>query len=102
MMPARVLIASVVLYLLVTIAIGLWACVVPLAAGIFWNRANVPGAMLSVMFGLASWSIAEAVAAEATVPPQLVGLGFSLIGMVLGSLVPRPAAKAATHYHGGH
>ena len=82
--------------------VTLVSCVVPLAAGIFWNRANVPGAMLSVMFGLASWSIAEAVAAEATVPPQLVGLWFSLIGMVLGSLVPRPAAKAATHHHGGH
>jgi Na+/proline symporter len=82
--------------------VTLVSCVVPLAAGIFWNRANVPGAMLSVVFGLASWTIAEAVAAEATVPPQLVGLCFSLIGMVLGSLVPRPATKAATHHHGGH
>lgn len=57
------LIASVVLYLLVTITSGL---------------------------------------SEATVPPQFVGLGFSLVGMVLGSLVPRPATEAAAHHHGGH
>jgi solute:Na+ symporter, SSS family len=81
--------------------VTLVSCVVPLAAGIFWIRANVPGAMLSVVFGLASWTIAEAVAADATVPPQLVGLGFSLVGMVLGSLVPRPATEVATHHHGG-
>ena len=46
------------------------------------------GAILSVAVGLLSWLIAEAVAAEATVPPQLVGLGFSLFGMVMGSYIP--------------
>jgi len=46
--------------------------------------------MLSVVFGLVSWGIAEMVATEATVvPPQLVGLAFSILGMVLGSLAPR-------------
>jgi len=69
--------------------VTLVSCIVPLAAGIYWRRATVPGAMLSVIFGLLSWGIAELVAPEATVPPQLVGLGFSLLGMVLGSLVPR-------------
>jgi SSS family transporter len=69
--------------------VTLVSCIVPLAAGIYWKRANVPGAMLAVVFGLVSWGIAELVAAEATVPPQLVGLGFSLLGMVLGSFVPR-------------
>ena len=73
---------------------------VPLAAGIFWKRANAVGAMLSVLFGLASWTIAEWIAADATLPPQLVGLGFSIVGMVLGSLVPRAAAVPATHRHG--
>ncbi len=68
--------------------VTLVSCIVPLAAGIYWKRASVPGATLSVVFGLVSWVIAEMVAAEATVPPQLVGLGFSLLGMVLGSLVP--------------
>jgi hypothetical protein len=31
-------------------------------------------------------------AADATVPPQLVGLAFSILGMALGSLVPRERA----------
>jgi Na+/proline symporter len=68
--------------------VTLVSCIVPLAAGIYWKRATVPGAMLAVVFGLLSWGIAELVAPEATVPPQLVGLGFSLLGMVLGSLLP--------------
>jgi Na+/proline symporter len=72
--------------------VTLVSCIVPLAAGIYWKRATTPGAVLSVLFGLVSWGIAEAVAAEATVPPQLVGLGFSVLGMVLGSLVP-PARR---------
>jgi solute:Na+ symporter, SSS family len=71
--------------------VTLVSCIVPLAAGIYWKRATVPGAMLSVILGLVSWGIAELVAPEATVPPQLVGLGFSLLGMLLGSLVPRRA-----------
>jgi Na+/proline symporter len=69
--------------------VTLVSCVVPLAAGIYWRGASTAGAMLSVVFGLVSWGIAELVAADATVPPQLVGLGFSVLGMVLGSLVPR-------------
>jgi Na+/proline symporter len=82
--------------------VTLVSCIVPLAAGIFWKRASVPGAVLSVVFGLVSWTIAEWVAADATVPPQLVGLAFSIFGMVLGSLVPRPAAERAAHSHGKH
>ena len=69
--------------------VTLVSCIVPLAAGIYWKRADVPGAILSVAFGLVSWGIAELTAPEATVPPQLVGLAFSIVGMVLGSLVPR-------------
>jgi solute:Na+ symporter, SSS family len=76
--------------------VTLVSCIVPLAAGIYWKRATTPGAILSVVFGLVSWTIAEAVAADATVPPQLVGLGFSIVGMVLGSLVPRAAASKAS------
>jgi solute:Na+ symporter, SSS family len=80
--------------------VTLVSCIVPLAAGIFWKRANVVGAVLSVVFGLASWTIAEWIAADATVPPQLVGLAFSIAGMVLGSFVPQAAAVPATHRHG--
>ena len=73
---------------------------VPLAAGIFWKRANNTGAVLSAVFGLVAWLTADAVAGDATVPPPLVGLAFSLFGMVMGSLVPR--AHAAAPPHGGH
>jgi solute:Na+ symporter, SSS family len=87
--------------------VTLVSCIVPLAAGIFWKRANVPGAILSVVFGLVSWTIAEWVTTDETiVPAQLVGLGFSLVGMVLGSFVPRHAgsesAAPATPRHGKH
>jgi SSS family solute:Na+ symporter len=80
--------------------VTLVSCIVPLATGIFWKRANVAGAVLSVVFGLFSWTIAEWIAPEATVPPQLVGLGFSIVGMLLGSLVPRAAVVPATGPHG--
>ena len=69
--------------------VTLVSCIVPLAAGIYWKRASGTGAMFSVLFGLLSWGIAELTAPEATVPPQLVGLAFSLLGMILGSLLPR-------------
>jgi len=75
--------------------VTLVSCVVPLAAGIFWKRANVPGAVLSVVFGLLAWIVAEFTAADATLPPQLAGLAASLFGMVMGSLVPRRRAEHA-------
>ena len=75
--------------------VTLVSCIVPLAAGIYWKRANNAGAMLSVVFGLVSWGIAELTAADATVPPQFVGLAFSLLGMVLGSFVPQPVSAHA-------
>jgi SSS family transporter len=75
--------------------VTLVSCIVPLAAGIYWKRANNVGAMLSVIFGLVSWGIAELTAADATIPPQFVGLAFSLLGMVLGSFVPRPVSAPA-------
>jgi len=78
--------------------VTLVSCIVPLAAGIYWKRANNLGALLSVVLGLFAWGMAELVAGEATLPPQLVGLAFSLFGMVVGSLVPRPVAAAHQHH----
>ena len=77
--------------------VTLVSCIVPLAAGIYWKRATNVGAMFSVVLGLASWTVAELAAPDATVPPQFVGLAFSLLGMVLGSFVPRPVSTAAHH-----
>jgi Na+/proline symporter len=69
--------------------VTLVSCIVPLAAGIYWKRANTFGAILSVTFGLFAWGVAETFGDDATIPPQFVGLGFSLFGMVVGSYVPR-------------
>jgi Na+/proline symporter len=69
---------------------------VPLAAGIFWKRANNAGAILSAVLGLAAWLVADYAAAEATVPPALVGLAFSVLGMVLGSLAARQRPHAGS------
>jgi Na+/proline symporter len=80
--------------------VTLVSCIVPLAFGLYWRRASTTGAVLSVVFGLASWGIAELVAGDATVPPQFVGLAFSLFGMRVGSLVPRERAQPQPHH--GH
>jgi solute:Na+ symporter, SSS family len=77
--------------------VTLVSCIVPLAAGIYWKRATPAAAMISVVMGLVSWGIAELVAADATVPPQLVGLAFSALGMALGSLVPASRAEQRAH-----
>jgi SSS family transporter len=81
-------------------SVTLVAALVPLAAGIFWSRANNTGAILSAVFGLVAWVIAAFTAADATVPPALVGLAFSIFGMALGSLLPRAAPSA--HHHPEH
>ena len=83
--------------------VTLVSCIVPLAAGIFWRRANVPGALLSVVFGLGAWVVAERVAGDATVPPQLVGLASSVFGMLMGSFIPHEHAVRVAHAaHGSH
>jgi solute:Na+ symporter, SSS family len=78
-------------------SVTLVAALVPLAAGIFWKRANNTGAIASSLLGLVSWMVAALAAPGATVPPPLVGLAFSLLGMVAGSLLPRPLAHAQSH-----
>jgi solute:Na+ symporter, SSS family len=80
--------------------VTLVAALVPLAAGIFWKRANNTGAVLSAALGLLAWLVAAFTAADATVPPALVGLGFSIAGMVIGSILPRAAPEA--HRGGAH
>ena len=69
---------------------------VPLAAGVFWKRANNAGAIASALAGLAGWLVADGLGAEdATVPAPLTGLACSIVGMVAGSLVTSPTAQPA-------
>jgi Na+/proline symporter len=69
----------------------------PLVLGLFWKRATTAGALLSVVLGLVTWLLLEVVAPDALVPPQLVGLAASFLGMVVGSLAMRPAHAQAHH-----
>ena len=79
--------------------VTLVSCIVPLAAGLYWKRANLQGAALSIVFGLASWISAEFVAAGALVPPPLVGLAFSIAGMAAGAYLPRARSLHGAHGH---
>jgi Na+/pantothenate symporter len=60
-------------------------------AGLFWSRASNLGAALAVFFGLSTWLMLEVSGAELLVEPQLIGLCFSLVGMLVGSWIsPNP------------
>jgi SSS family transporter len=89
-----------------TYKITLVSCIVPLAAGIFWRRATAQGALASVALGLVTWIGMELFAADGTWPPQLVGLAFSILGMVAGSYASRPPQPHDLHgphvVHGHH
>jgi solute:Na+ symporter, SSS family len=61
----------------------------PLVLGIYWRRSTIDGALLSVVLGLISWVLMEMFAPEALIPPQLVGMACSFLGMVVGSLYGR-------------
>jgi SSS family transporter len=80
-----------------TYKITLVSCIVPLTAGIFWKRATAQGALFSIALGLVSWVGMEFFAPDGVWPPQLVGLGFSIAGMVGGSY-----ASPAPHPHPAH
>ncbi|MGH8355737.1 MAG: sodium:solute symporter family protein [Pseudomonas sp.] len=70
--------------------VTLVAAVVPLFAGLFWKRATTQGALLAIGLGLVSWGLLEATYQDSDFwPPQLAGLLFSLLGMLLGSLLPQ-------------
>ena len=65
---------------------------VPLVFGLYWKRANTNGAMFSIVLGLSSWLLVTYMIPDSIVPPQLVGLGLALFGMIAGSLL-LPAPK---------
>lgn len=69
--------------------ITLVAAFVPLAFGVYWSRANPLAGLLAALFGLATWVTCEILAPTGLVPPQLAGLCASVLGMLIGGLVPR-------------
>ncbi|MDZ4254382.1 MAG: sodium:solute symporter family protein [Sulfuritalea sp.] len=63
---------------------------VPLVFGILWHRSTTQGALAAIFGGLLSWLLVEVLIGEASlVPPQLIGLGVSILGMLAGSLLPQ-------------
>lgn len=68
---------------------------IPLVAGIYWSRATTQGAVFSILLAVSVWLgcrysffDSESDVTWKTVPPQLYGLVASIVGMVVGSLLP--------------
>ena len=75
---------------------------VPLFFGAFWRRATTQGALAASIGGISSWLLVELLVGEAgLVPPQLIGLGVSMLGMVAGSLLPQRVGRPAPHLQHG-
>ena len=71
---------------------------VPLFFGAFWKKATTQGALAAIFGGLAAWILVETLIGEASlVPPQLIGLGVSMLGMVAGSLLPQWVGHPTPH-----
>jgi len=61
---------------------------VPLVFGLYWKRASNQGALLSIVLGIGTWLSMEIIGPDTYWPPQLVGLLFSIAGMLIGSKLP--------------
>lgn len=72
-------------------ALSLVALFVPLAAGLYWKRANLTGAILSMILGTSVWSYFEFFPSE--YPSLIWGLLASISGMISGSLLKKASAN---------
>jgi solute:Na+ symporter, SSS family len=71
---------------------------VPLFFGAYWQRATTQGALAALVGGVASWLIIELLVGDASlVPPQLIGLAASMLGMLAGSLLPQWIGRPTPH-----
>ena len=74
---------------------------VPLAFGVYWKKANNAGALVSIAFGVITWSSLEYLNVRTegglVVPPQLAGLLMAIVGMIVGSLLPISTKKTAAN-----
>jgi SSS family solute:Na+ symporter len=74
---------------------------IPLIFGAFWKRATAQGALAATLGGLASWLLIElTLGEESLVPPQLIGLFVSAVGMIAGSLLPQVYGTHRREVHG--
>ncbi|MFZ1444594.1 MAG: sodium:solute symporter family protein [Candidatus Dechloromonas phosphoritropha] len=71
---------------------------VPLFFGAFWKRATTQGALAAILGGLSAWILVELLIGETSlVPPQLIGLAISMLGMIAGSLLPQWVGRPTPH-----
>ena len=77
--------------------VTLVGALVPLAAGIFWRRASMQGALVSIVAGLLVWLAGETNYADALVPPQIAGFVAAILGMLAGSLAPQLVTERRPH-----
>jgi len=74
--------------------VTLVAAFIPLVAGLYWRRAKTHGGIGAIAGGLITWITLELVGSTDTLwPPQVVGFLMAIIGMILGSLLPRRLLK---------
>ncbi|MDZ4297572.1 MAG: sodium:solute symporter family protein [Moraxellaceae bacterium] len=73
--------------------VTLVAAFVPLAAGVYWHRANRIGALTSMAFGVITWQAMNFFAPESIWPSQLAGLLAAVVGMVVGTLLSSSGEK---------
>lgn len=70
-------------------SVTLVAAFVPLAFGVYWKRATKQGALAAIFAGILVWQFLVHTNPEGFWPPQLAGLLASILGMLLGSLLPQ-------------
>ncbi len=71
---------------------------VPLFFGAYWSRGTTQGALAAIIGGVSAWLVIELLVGEASlVPPQLIGLGVSIVGMIGGSLLPQWVGRPTLH-----
>lgn len=70
-------------------SVTLVAAFVPLAFGVYWKRATRQGALAAIILGVVVWQFLVHTDPEGYWPPQLAGLIGSLVGMIVGSLLPQ-------------
>lgn len=74
---------------------------VPLIFGAFWKRATSQGALAAIIGGITTWVLIEIlIGEESLIPPQLIGLGVSILGMIIGSLIPQKIGGSPSEPHG--
>jgi SSS family transporter len=59
--------------------------VIPMTAAIYWKKANTPGAVSSILAGMGSWLLLEAV--QNTYPADLMAAGIGLVTMIVVTLM---------------